>query len=159
MCDASGQLADRVNLLCFEKLGKRLFALMRALLDAQFELLIELLQSGARLFEIGRPLGDALLEIRVQPLECACLAIQFREDAHFGAQYLRHHRHRHVIDPARFISPEPVQIRQVNGGDENQRRLLKAGVLADHRGELEAVQVRHLDVDQHDRDFELQEVR
>ena len=111
------------------------------------------------MFEIGRPLCHALLEVRVQPLECACLAIQFREDAHFGAQHFRHNRHRHVIDAARFISSEPIQIREVNGGDENQRRLLKAGVLADHRGKFEAIQVRHLDVDQHDRDVQLEEVR
>ena len=36
--------------------------------------------------------------------------------------------------------------------------LLKARMLADHRGELEAVEIRHADVDQDERDLVLEQV-
>ena len=42
--------------------------------------------------------------------------------------------------------------------DENDRSLLEARVLANHRGELEAVELGHADVDQHDRHFRLEQM-
>ena len=36
--------------------------------------------------------------------------------------------------------------------------LLEARMLADHRGELEAVELRHADVDQHDGDVRLEQL-
>src|SRR6267154_3549888 len=48
-------------------------------------------------------------------------------------------------------------IADLNCRDENHRRLLEAGMLADHGGDLESVQFRHANVDQNDGDFVLEE--
>ena len=42
--------------------------------------------------------------------------------------------------------------------DEDDRGLLEARMLADHRGELEAVELRHADVDQDDGDVVLEQM-
>jgi hypothetical protein len=46
----------------------------------------------------------------------------------------------------------------VDGGDEDDRRLLEARVLADHRRQLEPVELRHADVDQDDGDILLEQL-
>jgi hypothetical protein len=45
----------------------------------------------------------------------------------------------------------------MDGGDEDDRRLLEARMLAHHRRELKPVEIRHADVDQHDRDVVFQQ--
>jgi hypothetical protein len=45
----------------------------------------------------------------------------------------------------------------VNCGNENDRRFAEARMVADHRGELEAVEFRHAHVDENDSDIVLQE--
>ena len=61
----------------------------------------------------------------------------------------------HVIDRARLHSRcTQVDDRSpVHRRDEDDRRLLKARMLADHRGQLEPVEVRHADVHEDDRDM------
>ena len=66
--------------------------------------------------------------------------------------------HRNVVDRAHLVAAQPVDIADLNGGDEDHRRLLEARMLADHGGELESVELRHADVDQNDRDFVLEQV-
>jgi hypothetical protein len=86
------------------------------------------------------------------------LAIEFREDLDLGAQHFRNHRHRDVIDRAHLVAAKPVDIADLNGGNEDHRRLLETRVLADHGRELETVQFRHADIEQDDRDFILEQI-
>ena len=89
--DAAGELAEALELLHLVHLRQRHLALARALLDAVLEL-------GIGLGELRRALGDAALELGIQLLELAGLAVELGEDPHLGAQQLRHHRHRHIVD-------------------------------------------------------------
>ena len=108
--------------------------------------------------QLRRALGDAPLELGVELLELARLAIQLGEDPDLGAQELRHDRHRHVVDRARLVAAQPVEIGQLDRRDEDDRGRLEARMLADHRRQLEAVELRHADIDQHDRDLVLQQL-
>ena len=45
----------------------------------------------------------------------------------------------------------------LDGRDEDEGELLEARMLADHGGQLEAVEARHDDVDQHDGDVGLEQ--
>ena len=101
--DAAGQLAEALHLLHLVHLRQRRLALARALLDAA-------LQFGVGLRQLGGALGDAPLQLGVQQLELAGLAIQLGEHPHLGAQHLRHHRHRHVIDRAELVAAQPIEI-------------------------------------------------
>ena len=113
---------------------------------------IGFLQRRRRGLERRRALSDALLEFGVEPLERARLPIQLGEDADLGAQDLRHDRHRHVVHGAALVAAEAIEIRQQERRDEDDRRLLKARMLPDHRRQLIAVELRHAHVHQHDGD-------
>ena len=63
-----------------------------------------------------------------------------------------------IIDGSALVSLEPVQIGEMHAGNKNDRGLLKAGMLPNHVGQLEAVELRHADVHQHDGDIVLQQV-
>ena len=101
---------------------------------------------------------DAALELWIQLLELAGLAIELGEDPDLGAQHLRDDRHRHVVDRAHLVAAQTVDVGQLDGGDEDDRGLLEARMLADHRGQLEAVELRHADVDQNDGDLVLEQL-
>ena len=89
---------------------------------------------------------------------CAGLAKQFGEHPHLGAQQFRHHRHGKIIHRARLIAAQIIGFRHVDGGNEDDRGLLEARMLADHLGQLEAVQFGHADIDQDDRDLGLEQI-
>src|SRR5207302_7647065 len=133
----------------FMDLSERLFALLSALFDSLLEL-------GVSLGELSGPLGDPVLEIRVQPLELPRLAIELGEHLDLGPQQLGNDRHRNVVHRSKLIPAQKIEIINLNGGDEDDRDLLKAGVLADHCCQLKAVEVGHADVDQNDRDIAFQ---
>ena len=97
------------------------------------------------------------LEFRVQLLELARLAEQLGEYPHLGAQHFGNDRHRHVIDRAHLVAAQAIDVGQMNGRDENDRRLAEPRMLADHRGQLKAVEFRHADVDQNDGDVVLEQ--
>ena len=97
------------------------------------------------------------LELAIQLLELPRLAVELGEDLDLRPQDFRHHRHRHVVDRAHLVAAQPIDVGQQDRRDEDDRRLLEARMLADHRGELEAVELRHADVDQHDGDLVLQQ--
>ena len=86
----------------------------------------------------------------VQRLELAGLAVEIDEHPHLGAQHLGHHRHRDVVDGADLVAAQMVGLADLDGRDEDDGELLEARMLADHGGELEAVELRHHHVDQHD---------
>jgi hypothetical protein len=118
----------------------------------------ELVLAAARLLQLGRALGDPQFEVAVQALELACLAMQLDEDPHLGAQDFRHDGHRDVVDGAVLVALEPVELGERDAGDKDDRGLSKARVLAHHRRQLEAVELGHDHVDQHDRELRPQEM-
>ena len=58
-----------------------------------------------------------------------------------------------------FVSLELIEMRQVHSGNEDDRRLLVARVLADKLRELKPIELRHVHVDQHDGDVGGQQER
>src|SRR4029077_774704 len=71
---------------------------------------------------------------------------------------LGHDGHRNIVDGADLIAPEEIEIGQENGGNEDDRRLLEARVVADHARELEAVEIGHVDIHEHDGDVGAQKM-
>ena len=116
-----------------------------------------LAQLGGRRLELRGPLLHPPLQLAVELLELARLAPQLGEDLDLGAQDLRNHGHRHVVDGAGLIAAHPIQIGQVDGGYEDDRRLLVARVLPQHLGQLEAVELGHADIHQDDGDLVLEQ--
>src|SRR5579871_1534105 len=121
--------------------------------------LLALQQPGGRGFEFRGAFGDAALQLDVHLFELPGLAEKFGKDPHLGAQQVGHYRHRHVINRAELITAQPVDVLDLDRRDEDDRRFLKTRMLADHLGELEAVEFRHADVDQDHRDVVLEEKR
>jgi hypothetical protein len=115
--------------------------------------LLALEQPDGRGLKLGRALGHPVLEFGVQPLELPVLAIEVSEHAHLGAQQLGYDRHRHIVDRAHFVTAQMVDLGEMDRRDEDHRDLPEARMLADHRGELETVQLRHAHVHQDDCDL------
>jgi hypothetical protein len=109
-------------------------------------------------FQVLGALQHPAFEFLIELLQGAGLAKQLGEHPHLGAQQLRHHRHRQIIHRTGLIAAQIVGFRHVNRGNEDDRRFLEAGMSADHLRQLETVQVRHADIDQHDRDFGFQQI-
>ena len=111
-----------------------------------------------RLLQFRRARAHAILELAVEPLELPRLAVELGEHLDLGAQHFGHHGHGHVVDRAHLVAAQPVDIADLDRGDEDHRRLLEARMLADHGRKLEAVELGHADVDQDDRDLVLEQV-
>ena len=109
-------------------------------------------------FKLRGARANAILKLGIESLQLPGLAIELGEHPDLCAQYLRHDRHRHIVHRAHLVAAKAVDIADLNGRDEDHRRLLETGMLADHGGELEAVQFRHADVDQNDRNFVLEQI-
>ena len=101
---------------------------------------------------------DPAFQLAVQLLQLARLAIQIGKYADLRAQQFRCEWHRHVVHRAKFITTQPVKVGHHDGGDEDDRGALEPRVFPDHPGQLEAVEIRHADIDQHDRNFVFQQV-
>src|SRR5437588_1741334 len=125
--------------------------------DRQAAALFAFHETGVRFLQFGGAGANAVFEFEIEPLQLAGLAVELGEHLDLGAQYFGHHRHRDVVDRAHLIAPQTVDIADLDGGDEDHRRLLEAGVLADHGGEFEAVEFRHADIDQDDGDVVLEQ--
>src|SRR6185295_651766 len=97
-------------------------------------------------------------QIAIKLLELFGLAVELGENPDLGAEHLRHNRNRDVIDRAHLIGAQTVDVGQVNGRNKDDRRVLEAGMLADHGGQLETVEIGHADVDENDRDILLEQV-
>ena len=115
--------------------------------DRQAAALLAFEQPGVRFLQLRGARAHAVLELGIEPLELPGLAIELGEHLDLGAQHFRHDRHRNVIDRAHLVAAQPVDIADLDRRDEDHRRLLEARMLADHGGELEAVELRHADVD------------
>ena len=99
-----------------------------------------------------------MLELLVELLQLPRLAIELGEDLDLGAQHLGNDRHRDVIDGPHFIGAQAIDVGQMDGGNEDDRGALKTRMLADHRRQLEPVELRHAYVDEDDRDLVLEQV-
>src|ERR1700732_823892 len=75
-----------------------------------------------------------------------------------GAEDIRDHGHGNIVDCAALIALDPVQIAHAHRRDEQDRGLLKSRMLAHHVRHFEAVDLRHDDVEQHDRYSVLEEL-
>ncbi len=67
-------------------------------------------------------------------------------------------RHGQVVHGAALVALQAIQVRHVHAGHEDDRRLPEARMVADHLRQLEAVQVRHADVHDDDRELVLQKM-
>ena len=97
------------------------------------------------------------LEFQVQLLELARLAVKLDEDLDLGTQHVGNDRHRHVVHRAHRIATQPIDVGQMDRGNEDDRRFAETRMLAQHGGKLEAVELRHADVDENDRDVVLEQ--
>ena len=84
--------------------------------------------------------------------------MQFGEYSHLRPQDLRNDRHRQIIDCAMLVALQAIQIGEVDGGDEDDCRLLETRMLPYQFGQFEAVDFRHADVHQHRRNVKLQKL-
>src|SRR5215475_3621696 len=103
-------------------------------------------------------LRNATLELLIELLELSRFAIELSENLDLRAQHLGNDRNRYVIDRSHFIGAQAIDVRQMDGRNEDDRGALEPRMLADHRGQLEAVEFRHADVDEDDRDLLLEQV-
>ena len=108
--------------------------------------------------QFGRALGDPVLQFCVEPLELPALAIEIGEYPDLGPEQFRHDRHRQVIDRAHLIAAQMVNFRKMYRGDENDRDLLEPRVLSDQRCKLKAIELRHADIDEDDRNLILEKL-
>src|SRR3984885_518469 len=115
-------------------------------------------QPRVGIFKLAGPRANPVFKFSVESFELSRLAIKIDEYADFRAQYLRNDRNRYVIDRSHFIAAQPVQIGNLNRGDENHRRLLEARMFADHCRKLEAVEFGHADVHQNHGNFVLEDI-
>ena len=113
---------------------------------------------SARCLQFFGALGDALLQLLVQRLQLPAFAMQLGKDADFRAQQFGNDRDGDVVNGALAIAFDSINVGEVNAGDEDDRGLLKAGMLADHLGQIEAIDVGHADIRQHDGDVFLQQM-
>src|SRR5436190_12209558 len=125
--------------------------------DREAAALFAFQQSRVRFLQFGGTGANTIFELAIEALELARLAVEFRKHLDLGAQHLGHDGHRNIVDRTHFVAAQPVEVADLYRGDEYHRRLLEAGMFADHRGELEPVQFRHADVDQDDGDIVLQQ--
>ena len=89
----------------------------------------------------------------------ACLGVHPRQlDEHpdLGAEDVWQERAEEIVDGAERVAAGSVQLVGV-GGEKDDRHVASPRALADHRGGLEAVHLRHVDVEQDHRDVVVEE--
>ena len=111
--------------------------------------------------ERGLLMPDAFIPVAEQRrlmLDFLVLEIKLGEKPHFRFEDFRLERLGHVIDRAERIAFEDVLLVAARGGNENDRRVLRAFAFADQLGEFETVESGHLDVEQDEGDILGQQV-
>ncbi len=127
-------------------------------LGRQAEAHLALAKSRVRRLEIRGAFGDAHLELVVELRQLHALPIEIDEDVDLRAQHFGHDRHRDVIDRAGAVASDAIDVGHEHRGNQDDRRLPTTRMLPDHRRQLEAVELRHADVDQHHRDVGLEQM-
>ena len=120
--------------------------------------LLALHQPGAGRFQFLGPLRHAAFELLVELLELPRFAIELGEHSHLGSQHLGDHRHRNIVDRAHLIGAEAIDVGQMDCGNEDDCGFLKAGMLANHRRQLEPIELRHANIDEDDRNLQLEQL-
>jgi hypothetical protein len=95
--------------------------------------------------------------VRPRTLQLPRLAVQLRKHLDLRAQHLRHDRHWNVVDRPHLIAAKPVEIADLDRGDEDHRGLLETWMLTDHGRKLKTVELGHADIDQDDGDVVLEQ--
>ena len=115
-------------------------------------------EEAVALLALAPELGQLLLlqQLGLSPKLCI-LVVQLDEDGDLRAQDLGTERFEDIVDGARRIAPEDLFFVLGDRRDEDDRNVTRPLTLLDQRGGLEAVELRHLDVEQDDRDVVLQE--
>ena len=90
-------------------------------------------------------------------LTCCVFLYRSTKTPDLRPQDLRDDRREDVVDRAEGIALGGVHL-VAEGRDEDDRRMRRLPAAADHRGRLEAVHVRHVDVEQDHGEFLLQQV-
>src|SRR5437870_4111328 len=83
---------------------------------------------------------------------------QVHKDGNLRPQNLRHNRLENVIHRPYRITPEYVCLAFVSGGEEDDGDILGTVALPDQLGGLEAIHVRHLDIEQNERKVGLEKL-
>ena len=83
--------------------------------------------------------------------------VLIEEEADLGDHRLGRERFHHVVHGALGVSLEDLLLLAAHGGDEDDGRVAGPLSLADERRRLESVEVRHLDVEEHERAVVVQE--
>src|SRR5205814_3130622 len=81
-------------------------------------------------------------------LEGELAAVLIEEEADLGDHRLRREGLHHVVDGTLGVALDDLLLFAADGGDEDDRRVARALPLADERGSLESVEVRHLYVEE-----------
>ena len=97
-------------------------------------------------------------QLFIQRFQLPRPAVQLREHADFSAQQLRNDWDRNVIYRPTLVSLQPVQVGEVDGRDEDDGGLAEPWMLANHVGQLEAIEFGHTYVHQHDGDVGFEEM-
>src|SRR5262249_29602664 len=146
-----------VSLAAEDNVGRGLANSIKLLISLR-EIAVELLQGKRFLFKLLCALCYALFEFQVQTLKLALLTMEFSKNPDFRPKHVGNDRHRKIIYSAMLVSLEPVDIGEMNGGNKNDRRLLKTRMLPDDLGKFEAVDLRHADIHQDGRYVSLQQL-
>src|SRR5205814_9864032 len=81
------------------------------------------------------------------------LSGQLDKESHLRFEHLRDERQKKIVHRPDVVAPEPVQIRVAGAGDENNRSFFKTRPAADKLGRLESIHLRHVHVEQTDREI------
>ncbi len=118
-------------------------------------------ECGPPVGALRRLAGGALLDQRDlllgAPLRLLGQQEELDEHPHLGAQDLGHHRRHDVVDRAQRVALRRMHLVVVVGRDEDDRHVRRALAAADERRRLEAVEARHVHVEQDDGEVALQD--
>ena len=114
-----------------------------ALRHPQFEIDVDLLQG-----DLGSlALGHLMLELFVQGHQRARLLVQLGEDRDLRAKHVGTDRFAQVVDAAHAVGFEHLLLLRDVGREEENRHIPRAVPLLDQGGQLDAVHIRHPDVE------------
>jgi hypothetical protein len=99
---------------------------------------------------LGFALRTRLGERVIQLPQLIAASMQLDEHRHLAAENLRDDGYRNVVDGADLVAAQLIELGDVDGGDEDDRRALEPRMLAHHPRHLEPVHPRHVDVEQDD---------
>ena len=101
-----------------------------------------------RLLVLGIQLCARGAQLGVHSFELAATLMKLDQHCDLAAQDLRYDRYGDVVDCAELVALQPVELADVHGGDEDDRRQLQSRMLPHQARHLEAVHFRHVHIQQ-----------